>query len=145
MNRQIIHQSERWVELIHDRSSRKVSWKLDFCSNITRQPYLDKQNTILFRLESCPIKRTKAKTLHAHHPTFLKTKKEPTQSRQKSTSHLPEMPCKNVFLNLSRTGGKSVYHFRLPSVTSKEGVHTVIESHPRFQYIGSKNRAFTQT
>ena len=120
MNRQITHQSERWVELIHDRSSRKVSWKLDFCSNITRQPYLDKQNTILFRLESCPIKRTKAKTLHAHHPTFLKTKKEPTQSRQKSTSHLPEMPCKNVFLNLSRTGGESVYHFRLPSVTSKK-------------------------
>ena len=118
MNRQITHQSERWVELIHDRSSRKVSWKLDFCSNITRLPYPDKQNTLLFCLESYSIKRRIAKTLHAHHPTFLKTKKEPTQSRQKSTSHLPEMPCKNVFLNLSRTGGKSVYHFRLPSVTS---------------------------
>jgi len=119
MNRQITHQSERWVELIHDRSSRKVSWKLDFCSNITRQPYLDKQNTLLFRLESCSIKRRKRKL---HTPTIQLSwkQKKPTQSRQKSTSHLPEMPCKNVFLNLSRTGGESVYHFRLPSVTSKK-------------------------
>ena len=119
MNRQITHQSERWVELIHDRSSRKVSWKLDFCSNTTRQPYLDKQNTLLFRLESYSIKRRIAKTLHAHRPTFLKTKKEPL-NHAKKYFNLPEMPCKNVFLNLSRTGGKSVYHFRLPSVTSKK-------------------------
>jgi len=56
------------------------------------------------------------------------------------------MPCKNVFLNLSRTGGESVYHFRLPSILHrKEGLHTVIESHPRFQNVGSKNEIFTQT
>jgi len=50
------------------------------------------------------------------------------------------------FLNLSRTGGESVYHFRLPSILHRnEGLHTVIESHPRFQSIGSKNKIFTQT
>jgi len=46
------------------------------------------------------------------------------------------MPCKNIFLNLSRTGGESVYHFRLPS---EEGMHTMAEGHPRFQNVGSKN------
>ena len=54
------------------------------------------------------------------------------------------MPCKNTFLNLSRTGGKSVYHFRLPSLT-KEGMHTMIGSHPRFQSIGSRNKTSART
>ena len=54
------------------------------------------------------------------------------------------MPCKSIFLNLSRTGGESVYHFRLPPIKlhTKEGVHTAIGGHPRFQSIGSKNRIF---
>ena len=55
------------------------------------------------------------------------------------------MPCKNIFLNLSRTGGESVYHFRLPSLKIKEGMHTMIGSHPRFQSIGSRNKTSTRT
>ena len=46
------------------------------------------------------------------------------------------MSCKNIFLNLSRTGGESVYHFRLPP--SNEGMHTVTEGHPRFQALAQK-------
>ena len=54
----------------------------------------------------------------------------------------PAMPCKNIFLNLSRTGGESVYRFRLPS---GEGMHTTAEGHPRLQNVGSKNTTFTRT
>jgi len=41
--------------------------------------------------------------------------------------------------NLYTTLGFLLYFHR------KKGLHTVIESHPRFQSIGSKNKIFTQT
>lgn len=41
----------------------------------------------------------------------------------------PSMPCKNHFLNLSRTGGASVYCFRLPL---REGMHTTTDSSTPF-------------
>tara|TARA_Y100000310_G_scaffold264652_1_gene275352 strand:- start:317 stop:580 length:264 start_codon:yes stop_codon:yes gene_type:complete len=58
----------------------------------------------------------------------------------KNILNFPAAPCKNLFLNLSRTGGISVYRFRLPS---GEGLHTTAAYQSHSQNVGSKNTTFT--
>ena len=81
---------------------------------------------------------TKKNSKHLRSPLFPIKNGAPPAAQQ-NISNFPAAPCKNLFLNLSRTGGISVYRFRLPS---GEGLHTTADCQSRSQNVGSKNTTF---
>jgi len=82
---------------------------------------------------------TKKNSKHLRSPLFPIKNGAPPAAQQ-NISNFPAAPCKNLFLNLSRTGGISVYRFRLPS---GEGLHTTAGCQSQLQNVGSKNTTFT--
>ncbi len=92
------------------------------------------------QLHTQMVQPIKENSKHLRSPLFpnKKTGASPA-ALQQNILNFPAAPCKKFFLNLSRTGGISVYRFRLPS---GEGLHTTAGYQSQSQNVGSKNATF---